>query len=88
MQTQMVRTTITLPTQLLQQLKMQAVREKKTVSKLVVEAAENKLKTSRKPFPILDPLKMLGKYKLHAKKNETYRREDMYDEYLKHKVPF
>lgn len=86
MQKQMVRTTITVPQNLLQAIKAKAASSNKTVSEIIVKATAKEFNEVN--IPALDPLKMLGKYKLRIKKGETFRREDMYDEYLKHKVPF
>jgi len=84
MQTQMVRTTVTMPQALLNDIKHEAVEQKKTVSKIIVDKLTRAKKTL--DIPVQNPLEMLGKYKLGIK--SKFRREDMYEEYLKHKVSF
>jgi hypothetical protein len=85
MQAQNVRTTIVVPRDLLEEVKRKAFNKKKTISAIFVDAVTKEFPQVN--IPTFDPREMLGKFKLHIKKGETFRREDMYADYLKHKVP-
>lgn len=79
------RTTITLPEQTYRKTKIQAAYQNKSVSKFIRDILEKTVTTALKqesapPIPF-------GKYSFKEKKGETYRRADLYDDYLKRKVP-
>lgn len=81
-----VRTTITLPEELLKAAKIAAVHERKSLSAVITEALEEKLaQQQEKGLPTRDPMTLLGKYSLGIK--SKLRRKDLYADYLRHKVP-
>jgi len=87
----LIKTTITLPEEILQIAKIKAVQEKTTLSNLIREGLKTRLtidfpskKTSSR-HKKLDPLRHLGVFKLGIK--EPYKkREDLYDEHIKRKM--
>lgn len=81
-----VKTTIVIPEDVLQQLKITAVLNKTTVSKLLVNSYKQLTAFTPRKKPTKDPLSVLGKYRLKTKKLPT--RAEMYDEYLKRKMGF
>jgi hypothetical protein len=86
--TQMVKTTIVLPEDQLQQAKLKAVAEKKTLSSLIRQGLDLVLSASKKPKKAdIDPMQTLGKLRLGSK-DERYHRSEMYDDYLKRKVGY
>lgn len=78
---QLTRTTITLPDDLLQAMKMRAVQERTTISGLIRKIAEKEIKLQKKKKKLHI---QFGKYSLGT--TDTFRREEMYDEYLKEKM--
>lgn len=84
--TQMVKTTIILPEDLLQQAKVKAIHEKKTLSQLVSEGLETRLTAEKQTRKApADPMKTLGKLKLGITKVYEHRSE-LYDDHLKRKM--
>lgn len=82
----LIRTTITLPEDLLQEAKIQAVKEKTTLSGLIRQKLTKiNIPSKKESIPSRDPMTLLGKYKIGIK--STLRREEMYEEHLKHKIP-
>lgn len=81
----MIRTTITLPEDLYEELRQTAFYEKKTISELI----RNKLRRSPKK-KILKPgesiKKLMGKYTVKNFREVT--REEIYDDIIKHKMSF
>lgn len=82
----LVKTTVTIPEDILQAAKLQAVREKTTLSSLIREALRGKV-ASRKKRKVKDPMKLLGKYSLGIKKIYN-KRSDLYHEHIKRKMGF
>ena len=82
-----VKTTIMLPEDELMRAKIAAVQENKTLSEIIRDAL-----AQRSPYKTKtrenekDPMRLAGIFKLGVKKGETFRRKDMYDEYLKRKM--
>ena len=79
----LVKTTITLPEQLLQQAKLAAIRGKTSVSRIMRDALQKRVATPIKR--VKDPMKLLGKFRLGINKIYT-KRSDLYDDYLKRKM--
>jgi predicted Zn-dependent peptidase len=78
-----VRTTITLPEETLHRAKLQAVLEKTTLSELIRRRIEDERPTAKK---VKKRIHMkLGSLSLGI--NSTLRREEMYGDYLRHKIP-
>lgn len=81
----MIRTTITLPEDLYEELRTAAFYQKKTISELI----RNKLRRTPKK-KILKPgegiKSMSGKY--HVKNFRKVTREKIYDDIIKHKMSF
>lgn len=80
----LVKTTITLPEDLLQTAKLVALQERKTLSALMREAVNDrvykpKMRAEKKP------MRFMGVYKLGIKKIYN-KRSDLYDEHLKRKM--
>lgn len=85
---QMIKTTLVLPEDQLRQAKIKAIEEKTTVSKYVSQLLREKLQSPPSLHQKdLDPMKTLGKLKL-GRTSETYRRSEMYEEYLKRKMGY
>lgn len=82
---QLTRTTITLPDDLLNQLKMKSVVENSSVSKLITQMVNKNIYQKSVKKPVKNPLKLLGKLKLGAKKIYTSR-DELYEEHLKRKM--
>jgi len=77
-----VRTTITLPEGLLEEAKIYSVKKKTNLSNLIAQALAKEV---RLPASKGQKLHMkLGKYSLGVKNH--LRREDIYADYLKHKI--
>lgn len=76
-----------LPEDELVKAKIAAVQEKKTLSEIIRDALaqrspyKTKTRENKK-----DPMRLAGIFKLGDKKGETFRRKDMYDDYLKRKM--
>jgi len=79
-----VRTTITLPEETLQRAKLQAVLEKTTLSELIQRRIEEEERPTAKKVKKRMHMK-LGSLSLGI--NSTLRREEMYEDYLRHKIP-
>lgn len=80
----LVKTTVTIPEDILQAAKMTAVREGTTLSSIVRDALKVKL-NPRKGRKVKDPMRLLGKYSLGIKKIYN-KRSDIYDEHIKRKM--
>lgn len=84
---QAVKTTIMLPADELLKAKMAAIQENKTLSEIIsdalVQRTPRKTETQKKKN---DPMRLAGVLKLSVKKEDTFRRKDMYDQYLKRKM--
>lgn len=83
----LVKTTVTIPEDMLQAAKLKAVHEKTTLSHLIREGLEDRLKkqepTRRKKK--LDPLRHLGAFSIGIKVPYKHR-SDLYDEHIKRKM--
>lgn len=79
-----VRTTITLPEEILHRAKLQAVLEKTTLSELIRRRIEED-----KEGPTVQKIKKRMHMKLGSLSlgvNSTFRREEMYEDYIRHKI--
>ncbi|MBI4066773.1 hypothetical protein HY407_00160 [Candidatus Gottesmanbacteria bacterium] len=84
-----VKTTVTMPIHLLERAKLRALQERVTVSKLMREGLEARVDKPLKKTRVLkqkDPMSLAGIFQLGVKKGETFRRKDMYEDYLKRKM--
>lgn len=81
----MIRTTITLPEDMYEELRTAAFLQKKTISELI----RNKWQRTKKK-KLLKPgegiMSMSGKY--HVKNFREVTREEIYDDIIKHKMSF
>lgn len=82
-----VRTTITLPDELLRQAKLQAVREKTTVSSLVRYALQARLFRKKAGKLSKKPRVWIGKYRLGITKLYN-KRSDLYEDHIRRKMGF
>jgi len=84
--TDMVKTTITIPEDILEKAKLMAVREKISLSKIMRDALQEKVarKRGRK---VKDPMKLLGTFSIGIKKIYN-KRSDLYDEHIRRKMGF
>lgn len=82
----LVKTTITLPQELLQRAKFIAVYERTTVSELVRDALKSRVNGGQKKQVVKDPMKLLGKYKLGTRGKLYEHRSDLYEERLRRKL--
>jgi len=78
-----VRTTIILPEETLHRAKLQAVLEKTTLSELIRRRIEDEGKPIDKKVKKRMHMR-LGSLSLGI--NSTFRREDMYEDYIRHKI--
>ena len=83
---QLVKTTITIPEDLLQTVKLTAVHSKTTFSHVIRDALEDYIRKPKKQKIVKkDPMRLLGKFKLGIK--VPYKnRSDLYDEHLQRKM--
>jgi len=81
-----VRTTITLPEQLLQTARHRAVNQRKPLSVVIEEALEEKL-LQKKEQKVKDPMSVLGVFSLGAGKIYE-KRSELYDEHIRRKMGF
>lgn len=82
--TDMVKTTITIPQDILEKAKLMAVREKISLSKIMRDALEEKVERKR-GRKVKNPMKLLGNFSLGIKKIYN-KRSDLYDEHLRRKM--
>lgn len=83
-----VRTTITLPDQLLQTARLAAVNQRIPLSMVIEKALEEKLLQKKEQKRIAeDPMKFIGVYKLGTKKIYT-KRSELYDAHIRRKMGF
>ncbi len=83
----LVKTTVTLPEEMLKQAKFTAINENTTLSELMRDGLRLRISSPPKSRKKLDPMKTLGVFKLGIK--EPYKqRSDLYDDYLKRKMGF
>ncbi len=81
----LVKTTLTIPEELLQQAKITAIKENTTLSQLVREGLFERVQLKRSPSKSKDPMRLLGKFSLGI--NKIYnKRSDLYDEHIKRKM--
>ncbi len=80
---QLARTTISLPDTLLQEMKLRAVKQRTTFSGFIRKMAEKEIKPVNKKKKKLSI--NFGKYSIGI--TSKLRRDEIYDDYLKHKVP-
>lgn len=78
-----VRTTITLPEETLHIAKLQAVLEKTTLSELIRRKIEDEERPTVKKVKKVMHMR-LGSLSLGV--NSTFRREEMYEDYIRHKI--
>ena len=81
----MVRTTITLPSELLERLRTAAFHQKKTLSDLIREGA-GKVVDYKKSTPGSAIAKLVVKYSVRGKKG-SFSRKDFYDQLIRKNVP-
>ena len=79
------RTTITIPENTLQALKLRAVHEKTSVSAIITHLVKKELKEPMEKVSKRDPMKSLGGFKIGIKKIYTHR-DELYTDHLKHKM--
>lgn len=83
----LVKTTIMIPEDELKQAKMAAIRENKTLSEIIRDAlVERTPRRAIRGVKKKDPLRLAGIFKLGIKRGETFRRRDIYDDYVKRKM--
>lgn len=80
----LVKTTVTIPENILQRAKIVALREKTTLSKIIREALEEKVSRKRGRI-VKDPMKLLGTFSIGIK-NIYNKRSDLYEEHLRRKM--
>lgn len=81
--TQLVRTTITIPEDLLRQLKTKAVNKKISVSTLITNAIQKETPSpAKKRKKIKDPMKFAGVFSIGIDKIYD-NRDELYDEDIK-----
>ncbi len=81
----LVRTTITIPESIYNQIKILAAYKGKSVSSFVTEVLNEKIKGKKILKKKIDPMSTLGVFSLGGK--EPYKhREELYDDYLKEKM--
>jgi len=79
--TNLVKTTITIPEDLLQQAKLTAVKEKITLSDTIRQALAVRIYGKTKQRDVKNPMKLAGKYKIGIKKI-YHKRSDLYDKHF------
>lgn len=82
---QLARTTITLPEDLLYQLKIKSITENSSVSHLIVDVVKKSLYQTTTIKAKKEPLETLGKFKLGAKKIYS-NRDELYKNQIKRKM--
>lgn len=82
----LVKTTITLPEELLEKAKMVAIREKTTLSGLMRQTLEAKIMHRRGKL-VKDPMRLAGIFKLGIKKIYN-KRSDLYDDHIFRKMGY
>ncbi len=81
----LIKTTITLPEDLLQRAKFTAIHEKTTVSQIMRDALDTRTRKPKLPVKKVNPMRYLGVFKLGIK--EPYKkREDLYEDHIKRKM--
>ena len=80
----MVKTTITIPSEIFVKAKIKAVREKKSLSKLIREALREKVEPKRNK-QVKDPMRLAGIFKLGTDKLYE-KRSDLYEEHINRKM--
>lgn len=80
----MVKTTITIPGDILDKAKMMAIRNKTSLSNILREALEEKIEQKR-GRKVKNPLKLLGNFSIGIKKIYN-KRSDLYDEHIRRKM--
>lgn len=80
----LVKTTVTIPEDIIKAARVTAVNEGTTLSNIIREGLE--LRIYKRPrMKIKDPMSLLGKYNLGAGKIYN-KRSDLYDDHLKRKM--
>ena len=83
----LVKTTVTIPEDILQAAKFTAFNEKTTLSSLIREALKKRIYGGKSSSIKKNPIKLLGKFKLGATKIYN-KRSDLYEEHLRRKMGF
>lgn len=82
----LVKTTVTIPEDILKRAKLVAIQEKTTLSEILRDALKKRVygytRTTKK-----DPLKFMGVFSLGIKKIYD-KRSDLYEEHLKRKMGY
>ena len=79
-----IKTTVTIPEDLIEDAKIYAARKKTNLSSLIRDGLRNQIKEMRSPVKP-DAMKSLGVFSIGIK--QAYKsRADIYDDYLKRKV--
>lgn len=84
--TDLVKTTITVPEDILQAAKRAAVEEKTTLSSIIREAIKDRI-YKRKKNITKDPTKFMGVFSIGIKKIYN-KRSDLYAEHLRRKMGY
>lgn len=80
----LIKTTITIPENILNKAKLLALKEKITLSRVIREALEEKVE-KRRGRKVKDPMELLGTLSIGI--NKIYnKRSDLYDEHLRRKM--
>ena len=80
----LARTTITLPEETMHTAKLIALHQKKSLSRIINEALEDKITPKRRVL-LRDPMELLGIYNLGIGK--VYKsRSDLYEEHVRRKM--
>lgn len=85
--TNLVKTTVTIPEDLLQQAKLTAVKEKITLSDTIRQALADRIYGKTNQKNVKDPMKLAGKYKIGIKKI-YHKRSDLYDKHIVGKMGY
>lgn len=82
----LVKTTVTIPEDIIRQAKLVALSENTTLSDLIRSALEDKVKPHKKK-KLKDPMKLAGTFTMGIDKLYS-KRSDLYDDRLKRKMGF
>lgn len=81
----LVRTSVLIPEDLLQMAKLKAVKEKTTVSDMIRNVLHDQVHGKNAVAKKKDPMKSLGKFSLGITKIYN-KRSDLYDEHIRRKM--
>lgn len=83
----LIKTTVTIPEDILQMVKLKAVQEKTTLSDIIRNALKREVGMKRRGKLYKDPMKLAGRFKIGITKLYN-KRSDLYDDYIKRKMGF